>query len=627
MTMGSESKKDTIVANFKSFIEMKAGESDRDDTEDVFVDWYSKLRKGFSVRHKSAKKDGNIDLILDGGDRLIIAQIRYKDEDIAGIRAFAHTISCWKDRVSFNKWVENEVSDAHCKPTYKAVFEELSAGSKKAVWEFVCLKNFKADKSSEEKPKNTGSSIVKDRKNTEVGWREILEGSGGKESTARLITIKLLNYYAALDKLGAGSTEPLEVKAESTLAKHKASFKGNEINTTMYVVDLDDLLVQLKKQIYPQAFFARNVRLKIPGSVVNKTIRNTYENEPDQFFFDNNGINIVCTRAPYEGDTLTMEQPSIINGGQTIRTLLEDLTLSDDVRSKRAMSQSSAKILARVTVIKEEVQADPDIQKFINNMIFRSNSNNKMEPRDLRSNESVQVEVAQNLVDLGIFYERKKGEWKDTKSNMRLHIDSLKLAQNIVICNDDALGTGQGGPVKLKKIGETPLFMTVEEDPQKGCYDEVFSKNNLNYKLLERQTKLYLALDKASSAYKKTRLDGVPEAYKGFKKASSNFVFGLIWRAIQTDDGKSIDLCTYNLRKMPELGKLVKAMKERMYAIFENAMVSKKVTQNNIFRIDGYWTEAKNEFLFGADGKDWVKRIIKAINDDLHASTDVAATS
>ena len=81
--------------------------------------------------------------------------------------------------------------------------------------------------------------------------------------------------------------------------------------------------------------FARNVRGYLGSTKINKNIEKTLADEPENFWYYNNGITIVCDQAEHvtrKGrNFLKVENPQIINGQQTTRTL----STSQPLRQKR----------------------------------------------------------------------------------------------------------------------------------------------------------------------------------------------------------------------------------------------------------------------------------------------------
>ena len=62
---------------------------------------------------------------------------------------------------------------------------------------------------------------------------------------------------------------------------------------------------------------------------VNEGMLETLDEEPDRFFYYNNGVTIVCDRAEKKTsrgrDVLQVSNPQVINGQQTTRTLASSM--------------------------------------------------------------------------------------------------------------------------------------------------------------------------------------------------------------------------------------------------------------------------------------------------------------
>ncbi len=560
---------------------IREGDEPRISTREKFEGWYTGLRKGFTVAHRSSGGDGNIDFILESGKTAILIQMKYTEQvDKDQIKAFNYTMKKWEDRNSFDGWVDSDVTDELNKRHYKEAFARIQDNGKEVVWEFVC--NRKLDTPTYEK------------------YSKILNSQVPHGFQTRLITANMLKYFTMLERVGAGPTEPLEVKIVSnTFTSHQESIGGIKVTTYLCVMYLDDLVKNLKSKPDPHSFFDRNVRLHQLSSTVNGNILDTFKNEHPSFFLDNNGISILCTNAYYTNidnttDRVHIELPGIINGGQTINTLM---TLAES-------ELMPAKILARITQISAEDQMKPGSKDLINRMIFRSNSNNTMYPWDLRSNDEVQVDIAKEFFDRKIFYERKANEYRQTQPSMKASIDSIRLAQNAVICSDDIDGSGKGGPAYLKSIGKEPLFTKTKHF--ESLYERIFS-GTLDYNLLEKQTVLYLGLDKALGSIR--RIVGIPGKYARFKGAAENFVLGIWWRAIENHD--SIGHLVFYDKKRGSLKEVASKMIKEMYHLFINDLRTRN--QNDIFRDEDCWRRAKETFLT----EDWKSKVSEAVKADL----------
>ena len=564
----------------QTYIQLLIDKEGRDESQvDTFTDWYSKLRKGFEVKHRGIQGDGVIDLILESPKSVILVQIKYYEAEKGKIKEFHDTIQKWLNPHDFRDWLDNDVSNLSYKRTYQGIFTRIRDSHKEMTWEFVCLN--KLDQQTFKKYSNDLAHNIP------------------RSIRTKLVTADRLYYYSMLERVGAGPTEPLEVYiAKNSFTTYSTVINGIHVNTSICVMNLDDLIRRLRRQPDSQAYFARNVRLLQLNSVVNNSIKSTFLNEDQDFFLDNNGVSIVCVGANNEPvdeakDLVHIDLPAIINGGQTINSLLyiEDAELKP------------AKVLARITQIQESDQTTDEAKRLIEKMILRSNSNNTMYPWDLKSNDVVQVELAKEMYDRGIFYERKSKEYKQTQTSLKSHIDSVRLAQNFVISTDILDGAGKGGPSWLKQIGKEPLFTKTGL----GDYYNLIFPPSLDYDLLERQTQLFLGVDKAIR--KRGNSNILPKKDSGFRLAAENFIYGIIWRAIKDDTG----LATLSFRenRNDEMKSLLRGLVKEMYKLFKQDLKTRD--QNNIFRDDDCWERAKSHFLT----TDWKRRIVRAVTDDM----------
>lgn len=152
---------------------------------------------------------------------------------------------------------------------------------------------------------------------------------------------------------------------------------------------------------------------------VNDAISSGVESENEDFALLNNGITMVCSKfskTPHSGikDTTNVhiEDPQIINGGQTAVTLSKLADMGSKVADK--------KVLLRViaTYHDEKMEAgtfdESAYLEFINSISDATNNQTKIDEADRRSNLKLQRNLQADLFDqYGMFYERKKGEFQE----------------------------------------------------------------------------------------------------------------------------------------------------------------------------------------------------------------------
>lgn len=116
----------------------------------------------------------------------------------------------------------------------------------------------------------------------------------------------------------------------------------------------------------------------------------------------------------------------------------------------------------------EEEKEGGQRKKFINDVIFRTNQQNKMYAYDLRANDIRQVELARDFMNNSVFYERRRGEWYERRrafQNQGIErLNCVELAQILAAFNPN-IG------VAVAKKGKEELFRKDE------TYDDIFYKS------------------------------------------------------------------------------------------------------------------------------------------------------
>lgn len=150
----------------------------------------------------------------------------------------------------------------------------------------------------------------------------------------------------------------------------------------------------------------RNIRryLGMNRNRVNTAIHDTLVSETrrENFYFFNNGITMICRKFRHnalqgEDYQLRLEDVQIINGGQTCKTIQQTLSQPDMLRDF-----SGTYVLLRLYELAEEDQ------EFVQDITYATNSQNPVDLRDLRANDSQQQQLELGLKELGFTYRRKR---------------------------------------------------------------------------------------------------------------------------------------------------------------------------------------------------------------------------
>ncbi|WP_411822424.1 AIPR family protein [Leptospira sp. 'Mane'] len=169
--------------------------------------------------------------------------------------------------------------------------------------------------------------------------------------------------------------------------------KLTTIVTSIKASSLKSIFDEIKELL-----FSLNVRYYKGENDINLKIKNEFSRgTKSNFWILNNGINAICQNFEINNSNLIIKNFQIVNGGQTTKTLARLVNAIPD----------SVHILMRLTKI-------PDISKtskIAKKIAITSNSQNAITPRDLHSGDRIQEVIFNKLSNVGIFYDKKDGEW------------------------------------------------------------------------------------------------------------------------------------------------------------------------------------------------------------------------
>lgn len=139
---------------------------------------------------------------------------------------------------------------------------------------------------------------------------------------------------------------------------------------------------------HDSGLFGYNLREHISEKKVDGDIDETIKNNPDSFWYLNNGITIACSDYLPDGNKLKLYDFSIINGAQTTTKI---------GTSKMISQEYDFPIVCKV--VKSEKSLNDD---FIRKISEASNSQKPIKPRDLRANSREQQLLQKLSADNGM---------------------------------------------------------------------------------------------------------------------------------------------------------------------------------------------------------------------------------
>ena len=146
--------------------------------------------------------------------------------------------------------------------------------------------------------------------------------------------------------------------------------------------------------------FARNIRGFLGTTEVNRGMQATLKEEPQYFWYFNNGVTIVCDRAEQirkaSTDQIRVSNAQIINGQQTTRSLAQ-------------YKGREAKVLIKLVEIPRDSQdGHSTYSHVVSEIVSATNWQNAISQSDLKANDVEQVRIEREFRKLNYQYLRKK---------------------------------------------------------------------------------------------------------------------------------------------------------------------------------------------------------------------------
>ena len=196
---------------------------------------------------------------------------------------------------------------------------------------------------------------------------------------------------------------------------------------------------------------------------VNKDIYDTVkQKETNEFALYNNGITMLSDKtninknvAKKEQAQMIIENPQIINGGQTAFTLsklYEETLIKGDPDN---IFKNKEVILKTITFSEDDKMSEKNKLKLIEEISKATNRQSEVLEADRRSNDAIQIELQDKIYNkFGYFYERKKGEYGDGISNKYIHrkqiIDRVTFLRLVLAV--------KGQVANARRNGEATMF-------------------------------------------------------------------------------------------------------------------------------------------------------------------------
>lgn len=159
----------------------------------------------------------------------------------------------------------------------------------------------------------------------------------------------------------------------------------------------------LYEQYGYRGLFAQNLRYYVKNARIDGDIIESIQEHPENFWYYNNGIILICDDYRIDGSNILVRNFSIINGGQTTK-LVGETDFDQD-------------FYIQCKIIKNKYESVDERLEFIANVAEATNTQKPIKDKDLIANRIEQRLLKRQLADAGIYCQIKRGE----KVNKKLY--------------------------------------------------------------------------------------------------------------------------------------------------------------------------------------------------------------
>ncbi len=224
-----------------------------------------------------------------------------------------------------------------------------------------------------------------------------------------------------------GARELLEVSRKEKSFTLQLRFFENYISRgeNNYVIlttlkDYYDFVVDEDRNLR-RYIFESNVRDYQGNVEVNKDIQKSLEStDALDFWWLNNGITILASKASIVGKTITLDDVQVVNGLQTTTTIYNHLRQ----KSSEDTEKESRAILIRIIVTSVSETRD--------RIIKATNFQTAIPPASLRATDRIHRDIEDFFLSHGWYYERRKNYYKNLGKPVDKTISIPYLAQAIM---------------------------------------------------------------------------------------------------------------------------------------------------------------------------------------------------
>jgi hypothetical protein len=250
-----------------------------------------------------------------------------------------------------------------------------------------------------------------------------------------------IKFYGA-EELVAISREPKTRSRMLDIAQVFSSDTGDSYACLVTLRSLANFLSDEKGEII-RSMFDANVRDFLGKTEVNDAIKSTLtELSEGDFWWFNNGVTIVAANVDQKGKSLALEDPLLVNGLQTSSVIFEFL---NGGQTDPELVKIREDLLALVKIVV------PKSDKARDEIVKATNSQTHIPKPYLRGMDTVHRNIEDYLRGSGLFYERRKNQYKNQGRKRSSIVTLTEMAQALMSAFIFRSSDARGRPNSLLK--------------------------------------------------------------------------------------------------------------------------------------------------------------------------------
>jgi hypothetical protein len=217
------------------------------------------------------------------------------------------------------------------------------------------------------------------------------------------------------------------------------------------------------------SLFFKNVRNPISDSDINQQIEKTIIDNPDYFWYYNNGITAITddlSEISTRAKQFELSGLQIINGAQTVYAIHSAY--------KNATPRQRANMDKKVLITLRLLQSggkDFDLQ-----VTRYTNSQHPISERDFHANDDVQIRLQNESFNTKLWYEKRRDEFRGEMPEGIIVVPNLAFANAYLAYELQAPVSVFKNSQNLRGGSKDLLFLSHKEHPS-GLYERVFNDN------------------------------------------------------------------------------------------------------------------------------------------------------